>query len=67
MHQAPEVTVDGYSALHFLVIYWLGMYLSTAKRTQLGGEFYSVLRVDGADACYQSAFPSVCSCFLHAL
>ena len=31
MHQAPEVTIDGYSAIHFLVIYYLGMYLSTIR------------------------------------
>lgn len=29
MHQAPEVTIDGYSAIHFIVIYYLGMFLSS--------------------------------------
>lgn len=38
MHQAPEVTIDGYSALHFFVIYYLGMYLSTVPNIKMGGE-----------------------------
>ena len=31
MHQCPEVSIDGYSAIHFFVIYYLGMYLSGLK------------------------------------
>lgn len=37
MHQAPEITIDGYSALHFFVIYYLGMYLSTVPNIKSGG------------------------------
>lgn len=37
MHQAQEVTIDGYSAIHFFVIYYLGMYLSTVKNVNYGG------------------------------
>ncbi len=37
MHQTPEVTIDGYSALHFFIIYYIGMYLSTVSNTKSGG------------------------------
>lgn len=37
MHQAPEVTIDGYSVLHFIVIYYIGMYLSTISNINSGG------------------------------
>lgn len=38
MHQASEVTIDGYSAIHFFVIYYLGMYLSTVAKVNMGGQ-----------------------------
>lgn len=34
----PRVTIDGYSAIHFFVIYYLGMYLSTVTKVNMGGQ-----------------------------
>ncbi len=37
MHQTTEVSINGYSAIHFFVIYYLGMFISSVKETKLGG------------------------------
>ncbi len=37
MHQATQVSIDGYSAIHFFVIYYLGMFISSVKETKFFG------------------------------
>lgn len=32
MHQSPEVSVDGYHMIHFLCLYYIGMYISTMRK-----------------------------------
>lgn len=48
MHQAPEISIGGYSAIHFFVIYYLGMYISSVKILKIGGGkwlLFSILMV----------------------
>lgn len=68
MHQAPEVSIDGYSAIHFFVIYYLGMFLSTMRVSKSGGgKMDYVYNPYGRNACYKNSFSSICRNFLYEI
>ena len=56
MHQNTEVSVDGYHVIHFIVLYYVGCYLSEqpikAFARMGGGKMVDNLRDMRIDACY---------------
>ena len=67
MHQASEVTLDGYREIHFFVIYYLGMYLSTVAKVNMGGKMVHFLPADVGRAYSKGAVPSFCDFVLNAV
>ncbi len=68
IHQAPQVTQDGYHIIHFITLYFLGRYISCSSlKIKNGGFFCGYCIVNDGITWCKNDISSHCSYLFHAI